>query len=86
MVYAELKAPAAAGAAPRKTVLFYMHFDGQSVTPSQWAQRSPWEAVLKARRADGKWRRCRWSTSTASGSIPSGGCSRARPRTTRAPS
>lgn len=55
MVYAELKAPAAAGAAPRKTVLFYMHFDGQSVTPSQWAQRSPWEAVLKARQADGKW-------------------------------
>ncbi|MGO4332866.1 M20/M25/M40 family metallo-hydrolase [Cupriavidus sp. 2TAF22] len=53
MVYAEYPAPAGAG--PRKTVLFYMHFDGQSVTPSQWAQRSPWEATLKARSAGGKW-------------------------------
>lgn len=53
MVYAEYAAPDAAG--PRKTVLFYMHLDGQSVTPSQWAQRSPWEATLKMRGADGKW-------------------------------
>lgn len=52
MVFAEYKAP---GSATRKTVLFYMHFDGQSVTPSQWAQRSPWEATLKARGADGQW-------------------------------
>ncbi|MFP3891666.1 M20/M25/M40 family metallo-hydrolase [uncultured Ralstonia sp.] len=55
MVYAEYSAPAASGGTPRKTVLFYMHFDGQSVTPSQWAQRSPWEATLKSRAADGKW-------------------------------
>ncbi|GAA0836193.1 dipeptidase [Cupriavidus pauculus] len=55
MVYAEYRAPAAAGGAARKTVLFYMHLDGQSVTPSQWAQKSPWEATLKARSADGKW-------------------------------
>nr|WP_308302977.1 M20/M25/M40 family metallo-hydrolase [Cupriavidus pauculus] len=56
MMYAEYTAPAGAAAtAPRKTVLFYMHLDGQSVTPSQWAQKSPWEATLKARSADGKW-------------------------------
>lgn len=55
MVYAEYGAPGAEGAAGRKTVLFYMHLDGQSVTPSQWAQKSPWEATLKARSADGKW-------------------------------
>ena len=38
-----------------KTILFYMHFDGQPVLPEQWAQKSPWIAVLKARNAAGKW-------------------------------
>src|SRR5258706_14613315 len=38
-----------------KTILFYMHFDGQPVLPEQWAQKSPWIAVLKARNASGKW-------------------------------
>ncbi|WP_238262938.1 M20/M25/M40 family metallo-hydrolase [Cupriavidus pauculus] len=54
MVYAEFQAPGASST-PRKTVLFYMHLDGQSVTASQWAQKSPWEATLKARSSDGKW-------------------------------
>ena len=36
-----------------KTILFYMHFDGQPVIPTQWAQKSPWTAVLKQRRAAG---------------------------------
>jgi acetylornithine deacetylase/succinyl-diaminopimelate desuccinylase-like protein len=51
LVYAEYdrKAPGA------KTILFYMHFDGQPVLPEQWAQKSPWIAVLKARNANGKW-------------------------------
>jgi acetylornithine deacetylase/succinyl-diaminopimelate desuccinylase-like protein len=38
-----------------KTVLFYMHFDGQPVLPEQWAQKSPWSAVVKQRGADGRW-------------------------------
>ena len=38
-----------------KTILFYMHFDGQPVLPEQWAQKSPWIATLKARDAGGKW-------------------------------
>lgn len=38
-----------------KTVLFYIHFDGQPVVPSQWAQRDPWQPVVKRRTADGKW-------------------------------
>jgi acetylornithine deacetylase/succinyl-diaminopimelate desuccinylase-like protein len=38
-----------------KTILFYMHFDGQPVVPEQWAQKSPWIAVLKMRNASGKW-------------------------------
>lgn len=38
-----------------KTVLFYIHFDGQPVIPEQWAQKSPWIAVLKQRNASGRW-------------------------------
>jgi acetylornithine deacetylase/succinyl-diaminopimelate desuccinylase-like protein len=38
-----------------KTILFYMHFDGQPVLPEQWAQKSPWIATLKARNTAGKW-------------------------------
>ena len=49
LVYAELerKIPNA------KTILFYMHFDGQPVIAEQWAQKSPWIAVLKQRKAPG---------------------------------
>ena len=39
----------------RKTVLFYMHYDGQPVVPAQWAQANPWKPVLKQKGADGKW-------------------------------
>lgn len=39
----------------RKTVLFYMHFDGQPVIPSQWTQKDPWQPVVKRRAPDGKW-------------------------------
>jgi len=50
-VFAEFarKAPGA------KTVLFYMHFDGQPVLPEQWAQKSPWVATLKQQSEDGRW-------------------------------
>src|SRR5262245_6423692 len=37
----------------QKTVLFYLHFDGMPVIPSQWSQSSPWTAVLRQRRVDG---------------------------------
>jgi acetylornithine deacetylase/succinyl-diaminopimelate desuccinylase-like protein len=43
---------------PRKglrTVLFYIHFDGQPVTPAEWAQKSPFEPVVKVRDASGQW-------------------------------
>lgn len=36
-----------------KTILFYSHFDGQAVTPSEWKQESPWKATLKKRTAAG---------------------------------
>ncbi len=39
----------------RKTVLFYMHFDGQPVVPSQWSQKDPWRPVVKRKGADGAW-------------------------------
>lgn len=41
--------------ASAKTVLFYMHLDGQPVVPAEWSQPSPWKPVVKARGADGKW-------------------------------
>ena len=47
-----------AGLAPdptRKTVIFYFHFDGQPVDPSQWSQPSPWTPVLKQPARDGSW-------------------------------
>jgi acetylornithine deacetylase/succinyl-diaminopimelate desuccinylase-like protein len=37
------------------TILFYMHFDGQPVTPEQWSQHSPFEPVVKKLSADGRW-------------------------------
>lgn len=39
----------------KKTILFYIHFDGQPVIASQWAQESPWKPVLKKKGVDGKW-------------------------------
>jgi acetylornithine deacetylase/succinyl-diaminopimelate desuccinylase-like protein len=51
LVYAEYPKQVAGA----KTVLFYMHFDGQPVLPEQWAQKSPWQAVVKQRNAAGAW-------------------------------
>ncbi len=39
--------------AKAKTVLFYMHFDGQPVIPGQWMQANPWGPVVKRRGPDG---------------------------------
>jgi acetylornithine deacetylase/succinyl-diaminopimelate desuccinylase-like protein len=51
MVFAEYP-----GAKPgRKTVLFYLHLDGQPVTESEWKQESPWKATLKRRTPQGVW-------------------------------
>lgn len=51
MVFAQLDAPAAG----RRTVLFYIHFDGQPVTPERWSQPSPFSPVVKQRDASGVW-------------------------------
>ena len=32
----------------KPTVLIYMHFDGQSVDPTQWNQPNPYQVVLKS--------------------------------------
>jgi acetylornithine deacetylase/succinyl-diaminopimelate desuccinylase-like protein len=51
MLFAELP-----GSDPkRKTVLFYMHLDGQPVIPAQWKQQSPWVPVLKRKTVSGDW-------------------------------
>jgi acetylornithine deacetylase/succinyl-diaminopimelate desuccinylase-like protein len=51
VVLAELRS--AGSAAP--TLMFYVHYDGQPVVPSEWAQQSPFTPVV--RRRDGeRWR------------------------------
>ncbi|MDT0541033.1 M20/M25/M40 family metallo-hydrolase [Croceitalea sp. P059] len=37
----------------KPTILFYMHFDGQSVDRSKWNQPNPYKMVLKAPEGDG---------------------------------
>jgi acetylornithine deacetylase/succinyl-diaminopimelate desuccinylase-like protein len=44
-----------AGTPGDRTVLFYIHFDGQPVIPEQWAQKSPFQPVVKKRDAQGRW-------------------------------
>jgi len=36
----------------KPTILFYMHFDGQSVDPSKWGQPNPYKVVLKSKEGD----------------------------------
>ena len=43
-----------------KTILFYMHFDGQSVDLSKWDQENPYKAVLKVE-DNGAWKTLEWS-------------------------
>ncbi len=43
-----------------KTILFYMHFDGQSIDASKWNQDNPYQTVLKVK--DGNdWKMLDWS-------------------------
>jgi len=51
-VFAELPSKTAGA----NTVLFYIHFDGQPVIPEEWAQKSPFEPVVKQRDASGTWK------------------------------
>ena len=44
-----------------KTLLFYMHFDGQPVEPEKWQQESPYKPVLKKRNVNGQWEAIDWS-------------------------
>ena len=37
------------------TVLFYFHYDGQPVVPSQWSQADPFVPVVRRRNAAGEW-------------------------------
>ncbi|RYC66925.1 M20/M25/M40 family metallo-hydrolase [Spirosoma sordidisoli] len=64
LVLAEKKAPATRTASPAgipKTLLLYMHFDGQPVVPSQWQQADPYRPVLKELGEDGSWAPMDWS-------------------------
>ena len=43
-----------------KTVLFYLHLDGQAVNPKKWQQEDPFVPVLKEQDALGNWKRIDW--------------------------
>ncbi len=51
LVLAELATPAAGA----KTLLLYIHFDGQPVIAEEWAQKSPFDPVVKQRDEQGAW-------------------------------
>lgn len=55
LFFAEKKSPGAS-----HTILFYMHFDGQSVDPTKWDQGDPYTAVLKKNDGQG-WEKIDWS-------------------------
>lgn len=45
-----------------KTLLLYMHFDGQPVRPEQWQQPNPYKPVLKQKGAEGSgWSAMDWA-------------------------
>ncbi|MEM6686834.1 MAG: M20/M25/M40 family metallo-hydrolase [Bacteroidota bacterium] len=44
-----------------KTILFYMHLDGQEVNPEKWQQKDPFQPVLKQQDAEGSWQIIDWS-------------------------
>jgi len=39
-----------------KTVLYYMHLDGQPVVDKEWSQPSPWQPVVKKKDSSNDWR------------------------------
>jgi acetylornithine deacetylase/succinyl-diaminopimelate desuccinylase-like protein len=50
MLYAEWPQKVAGA----KTVLYYMHLDGQPVVPAEWSQPDPWKPVVK-KSISGRW-------------------------------
>jgi len=44
-----------------KTILFYMHLDGQAIDPSKWNQEDPYKSVLKSKDGD-DWKTISWSS------------------------
>src|SRR5580692_1407484 len=42
LLYAEKNQPGAA-----KTILFYIHYDGQPVAPARWKQASPFQPIMR---------------------------------------
>ncbi len=44
----------------KPTILFYMHFDGQSVDASKWDQENPYQVVLK-KQSNTMWKQVQWT-------------------------
>lgn len=61
LVLAEKPATIAPPTGAPKTLLLYMHFDGQPVRADQWQQPDPYKPVLKKKNAEGGWSAMDWS-------------------------
>jgi acetylornithine deacetylase/succinyl-diaminopimelate desuccinylase-like protein len=44
-----------------KTILFYLHLDGQAVNPQKWQQKDPFQPVLKQQNTNGDWEIIDWA-------------------------
>lgn len=60
-----------------KTVLYYMHLDGQPVVDKEWSQPSPWRPVVKKKDSSNNWQIIQKNALFAT---PRSGSSRVRPR------
>ncbi len=47
--------------ATAKTILYYLHLDGQAVNPARWNQKDPFRPVLKEQK-DGVWNTIAWGS------------------------
>jgi len=45
-----------------KTVLFYLHLDGQPINPDMWDQEDPFIPVLKKQNQNGDWETINWNS------------------------
>jgi hypothetical protein len=77
VVFGEILTPGAT-----RTLTFYVHYDGQPVEPAKWVGGEPFKPILRSASLDAGGRDIPFPAKAKS-STPNGGCTRARPATTR---
>ena len=80
LVWGEKKMPGAS-----RTVLYYIHYDGQPVDPSKWKQPGPFQPILRDGRMEDGAQRDSGFLVAARSSPTTGASTRGPPATTRVP-